>query len=148
MSCPMCSDGSHQLGLEHLPTDVLVLVAALISRTDAAYLGIACKALNCKLPQQLQRDVHGRRVLLKQSKLFLRQLPAIQELRNFLRKQNELFSLYPPQQDLLRLAFGPVGKRQTDFSQIMNQQLNGTELALTGMLTFWAEVTCRTVSIQ
>ena len=126
--------------MQHLPADALVLIVGRVSKSKAANLAITCKALNCKLPERLRREAHGTQILLKQSKRFLRCIPAIQALRSFLQQKNQIFSFYPPQQELLQLAFAPAAYRQTNFTDILNQDLLGIEFALVGMLTYWAEV--------
>ena len=134
--------------MQDLPADILALIVGRVSKFEAANLAITCKALNCKLPDRLRREIHGTQVLLKQSKRFLRCIPAIQALRSFLQQKNQIFSLYPSQQELLRLAFAPAAYRQSDFTHILNQDLCGIEFALAGVLTHWAEVylTCCTCS--
>ena len=131
-------------GFDQLPTDVLVQVAGLADKKDVAQLALTCRTFRDKLSQRTQRELHGKRILRRQSKRFLHNLAAIQGLRSFLHAKNGLLSCYPPQEELLCLAFGPVGKRQTDFTQIMNQpfpgSLAGTQFAIVGMLTHWAEV--------
>ena len=126
--------------LEQLPADVLAIVAGLVSKSEAASIALTCKLLHSKLPHSVQREIHGKRSLLRQAKRFLQHLPAINDLRNLVQRKNDVFSFSPPQLELLRLAFGPVGMRQTDLSSVMNQDLGGAEFALAGVLTYWAEV--------
>ena len=138
------SDGCQ--GMQYLPGDVLTQITGLVDKRDVAQLAMTCKDFRDKLPQQQQREMHGRKILLRQSKRFLRHLPAIRALREFLHQKNYMFDLYPPQRELLYLAFGPKRRRQTDFSVIMNQRLSGdlagSHFAITGVLTGWAEVSC------
>jgi len=126
--------------MQHVSGDVLALIVGLVSKREAANLATTCKALYAKLPNQLRREVYGKQLLLRQSKQFLRCLPGINALRRFLHKKNQIFSCYPPQQELFQLAFGTHGKKQTDFTQILNQDIGRTQFALTGLLTYWAEV--------
>lgn len=73
--------------IQHLPTDVLASITSLISKTDAAYLAVTCKLLSSKLPPQLQREIHGNRLLLRQSRKFFGCLVAIRGLRSFLSEE-------------------------------------------------------------
>jgi len=126
--------------MQHVPGDVLALIVGLISKTEAANLATTCKALYTKLPNQLRREEYGKQLLLGQSKQILRCLPGIEALRSFLQRKNQIFSCYPPQQELFQLALGTHGKKQTNFTQILNQDISRAQFALTGLLTYWAEV--------
>ncbi len=126
--------------MQHVSGDVLALIVGLISKREAANLATTCQALYAKLPNQLRREVYGKQLLLGQSKQFLRCLPGIKALRSFLQTKNEIFTCYPPQQELFQLAFGTPGKKQTDFALILNQEIGRARFAVAGLLTYWAEV--------
>jgi len=126
--------------MQHVSGDNLALIVGLINKTEAANLATTCKALYAKLPSQLRRKVYGKQLLLERSKQFLRCLPGIKALRSFLQGENRFFSCYPPQQELFQLALGTHGKKQTDFTQILNQDIGRTQFAALRLLTYWAQV--------
>ncbi len=84
--------------------------------------------------------MYGKQLLPGQSKQFLRCLPGIKALRSFIQTKNQIITCYPPQQELYQLALGTHGKKQTDFTQILNQKIGREQFAVAGLLTYWAEV--------